>query len=119
MKKLHFLKTAMLLALTAVSTVLLADKGAGKKSKVKTSLNITTTRSSLKGAVLSNLHNGLYYKGSLLTTRRTAGNLLVNSSITTYQKGNTTYIIPYKSKVTVPDIQQGYTGVKLIIRSNK
>jgi hypothetical protein len=40
----------------------------------------------------------------------------MNNSLITYQKGNTTYIIPYKSKITVPDIQPGYTGMKIIIR---
>ena len=40
-----------------------------------------------------------------------------NNSLITYQKGNTTYIIPYKQKVALPEIKQGYTGIKLIIRS--
>lgn len=119
MRKLNFIRTALFLTLLAFSTALLADKGAGKKSKVRTNLNLTNTRSSLKGTVLSNLNSGIYYKGSLLTTRRSSGNTLINSSITTYQKGNITYIIPYKNKVTVPEIQPGYTGMKLIIRSNK
>lgn len=119
MRKLPFIKTVLLLTLTVSSMVLLADKGAGKKSKVRTNLNLTTTRSTLKGTVLSNLNSGIYYKGSLLATRRAAGNTLINSSITTYQKGNITYIIPYKNKVTVPEIQPGYTGMKLIIRTNR
>ena len=37
-------------------------------------------------------------------------------SVLTYQKGNMTYIIPYKQKIILSDIKQGYTGMKLIIR---
>ncbi len=119
MKTQNFIKAVLVLTLMAFSSALLADKGVGKKSKARTNLNITTTRASLKGSVLSNMHTGMYYKGSLLTTRRTAGNTLINSSLTTYQKGNITYIIPYKNRVAVPDLKPGYTGLKLIIRSNK
>jgi len=40
----------------------------------------------------------------------------MNRSIITYQKGNTTYIVPYKTKISIPDVQPGYTGVKIILR---
>ena len=103
----------------SVAGVTFADRGAGKKSKVKTVLNINTGNS-LKNSILTNIRYGMTYKGSLLTTtRQTNSNAIVNSSLMTYQKGNTTYIIPYKNKLTVVDMKPGYTGVKLIIRSKK
>jgi hypothetical protein len=113
-------KATIILTLVSVTMASFADRGTGKKSKVKTALNITTPTASLKSSILSNIKsNGLSYKGSLLSTRKTGPNTVISSSLMTYQKGNTTYIIPYKNKVTIPEMKQGYTGVKLIIRSNK
>jgi hypothetical protein len=36
----------------------------------------------------------------------------------TYQKGNTVYIIPHKQVIAVPEMKQGYTGMKIIIRTH-
>jgi hypothetical protein len=113
-------KAGIILALVSVTMVTFADKGAGKKSRAKTAMNINTTSStSLKASILFNIKNGLTYKGSLLANRKVVSNTITSSSLITYQKGNTTYIIPYKNKVTVPEIRQGYAGLKLIIRSKK
>jgi hypothetical protein len=112
-------KAAIILALVSVTTVVFADRGTGKKSKVKTTLNINSASTTLKSSILSNIKNGLAYKGSFLAPRQINNSVIINNTLMTYQKGNTTYIIPYKSKVTVPDMRQGYTGVKLIIRSKK
>ena len=112
-------KTAIILALVSVTTVVFADRGTGKKSKVKTTLNINSTSATLKSSILSNIKNGLAYKGSFSAPRQINNSVITSNTLMTYQKGNTTYIIPYKSKVTVPDMKQGYAGVKLIIRSKK
>jgi len=117
--KRHIKKTLILVMLICIAGVTFADRGVGKKSKVKTVLNINTG-ATLKSSMVNNIRYGLTYKGSLLTTTRQANtSTVVNSSLMTYQKGNTTYIIPYKNKITVADMKQGYTGVKLIIRSRK
>lgn len=116
----RFIKKAIIvLTLTNVTMVTFADRGAGKKSRVKTTLNINTTSVSLKSSILNTIKNGLTYKGSLLANRKVVNNTLISSSLMTYQKGNTTYIIPYKSRVTVPEMKPGYAGLKLIIRSKK
>ena len=44
------------------------------------------------------------------------GSAIMNNTLVTYQKGNTTYIIPYKNKITIAEMRQGYTGMKVIIR---
>jgi hypothetical protein len=116
--KRHIRKMMVVSMLVSVGTIAFADRGAGKKSKAKTILNISTA-TPLKSSIFGSLKSGLTYKGSLLTTRQTSTGSMVNNSLMTYQKGNTTYIIPYKSKITVPDTKQNYTGVKLIIRRNK
>ncbi len=101
--------------LFSVVTEAWADRGIGKKNKNKTILNISAP-ADIKNSIGFNLKSGLSYKGSLLNTRSTMGNSIINTSIVTYQKGNTTYIIPYKNKITVAEMRQGYTGMKIIIR---
>jgi len=116
----RLLKIAIItVILSGVAGVMFADRGAGKRNKLKTLLNINTNYS-LKNSLTANIKTGLTYKGSLLTSnQQVAGTSIISNSLMTYQKGNITYIIPYKQKFTVPDMQQGYTGLKLIIRSKK
>jgi hypothetical protein len=99
--------------------VTFADRGTGKRNKLKTLLNINTNYS-LKNSLSANIKTGLTYKGSLLTSnRQVIGTSVISNSLMTYQKGNITYIIPYKQKMVMPEMTQGYTGLKLIIRSKK
>ena len=95
----------------------LADKGIGKKNKTKVTLNITTTNS-LRNSISLNLKSGLKYTGSLLVSQQVDGKSLLSNTLLTYQKGNTVYIIPHKQIIAVPEITQGYTGMKLIIKSH-
>ncbi len=104
---------ASVLAGTALSA--LADRGIGRKSKNKVSLNITVP-STLRNSISFNLKSGLTYTGSLLSKKQVVNGVFVNNTLITYQKGNTVYIVPYKQKILVPDMSQGYTGTKLIIR---
>jgi hypothetical protein len=107
------LLTVLVLFSTTLSA--LADRGVGKKGKTKTfTLNITTP-SSLRSSVSLNLKSGLIYKGSTLGTNT---GVSASRSIVSYQKGNNVYVLPYKQKIAVPELRQGYTGFKLIIRSN-
>lgn len=108
-----------LLAVTLLFSVVIdawADRGIGRRGKNKTVLNITVP-SNIKNCIAFNLKSGLAYKGSLLNTSRPSiGNSIINTTVITYQKGNTTYIIPYKNKMTIAEMRQGYTGMKIIIR---
>ncbi len=94
-----------------------ADRGISKKSKNKIILNIATNNS-FKNAISFNLRTGLKYKGSLLSGTQQENNTVVNNNLVTYQKGNTIYIVPNKQKILIPEVRQGYTGMKLIIKSN-
>lgn len=103
-----------LLVLFSTSLSALADRGIGKKNKARVfTLNISTP-STIRNAVSLNLRSGLTYKGSSLGSAN--GNSA--KSIISYQKGNNVYVLPYKHKIAVPELTQGYTGLKLIIRSN-
>ena len=113
-----FTKKLLTIALLfSVAQVAMADRGVGKKSKNKTILNIYTP-STLRNSIAFNLKSGLSYKGSLLSNNNTVGNSIMSNSLVTYQKGNITYVVPYKHKIVVPEIKQGYTGMKIIIRSH-
>lgn len=110
-------KCVMVTMLLSLGNVTFADRGAGKKTKLKTLLNINTNAGiSLKNSFALNVKLGLVYKGSISPSAKGTG-FMQNNSLITYQKGNTTYIIPYKQKVAMPEIKQGYSGIKLIIRS--
>lgn len=111
--------TKKLLLITLIfsigGSVAWADRGVGKKGKSKTILNISPSFN-IKNSISFNLKYGLSYNGSLLNNNLKVGNSMVSNSVVTYQKGSTTYIIPYKHKIAIPEIRQGYTGMKLIIR---
>jgi len=103
--------------LAGITFSALADRGVGKKTKAKVGLNITTTNS-LKNSISVNLKSGLRYTGSLLVNQQSAGNAISSNTLLTYQKGNTVYIIPHKQVIAVPEMRQGYTGMKIIIRTH-
>ncbi|MEO7263839.1 MAG: hypothetical protein ABIW38_02950 [Ferruginibacter sp.] len=113
-------KIAKILFLVAILNGIMltgyADRGVGKKSKPKVALNIATNSQS--GSLSFNLKSGLQYKGSLLNNVTTTGSSITYNTLVTFQKGNTIYILPYKQKILVPEIKQGYTGLKLIIKTN-
>ncbi|MBX2887167.1 MAG: hypothetical protein KF829_00800 [Ferruginibacter sp.] len=92
-----------------------ADRGVGKK-KGKVLLNIKTTGNSFQQDIAYNLKSGLKYSGSILTNTK-AGGFSSGNVLVTYQKGNSIYIMPYKQKVVMSDIQPGYTGMKLVIKA--
>jgi hypothetical protein len=108
----------MLIAFAFVSAALsaVADRGIGKKSKTsKITLNISTP-STIKSSLSFNLKNGLKYTGAINAGKQVNSNSMLKNTLVTYQKGNTTYIIPYKQKIVIPEVKQGYTGMKVIIR---
>lgn len=107
----------VIVMLTGIAISALADKGIGKKSNTKVNLNITTTNS-LRNSISLNLKSGLKYTGSLLVNQQVEGRSLINNTLLTYQKGNTTYIIPHRQIIAVPESSQGYNGVKLIIKTH-
>ena len=90
-----------------------ADRGVNKK-KNKVVLNIKSPYN-FKSSLNFNLKNGLKYTGTLLPSSIIANSSSFNYLIT-YQKGNSVYILPYKQKMVVADVRQGYAGAKLIIR---
>src|SRR5689334_15714872 len=105
-------KSIMIIAILSGNMLMaFADRGIGRKAKNKISLNIPMN-SSLKNSLSFNLKSGLKYKGSLLTGVQRDGDLVISNNIVTYQKGCNLYIIPYKQKILIPEVKEGYTGMK-------
>ena len=115
LKKARFI--LFVLMLSGVGFSAMADKGIGKKNKTKITLNINTGNS-IRKSISLNLKTGLRYTGSLMASQQLSGTSYLNSTLLTYQKGNTVYIIPQKQIYTVPEIKPGYTGLKLIIKTH-
>ena len=111
-------KLFRILSLVTVFTIQMnlsfADRGVGKK-KNKVILNIKTPNH-FQSSLNFNLKNGLKYTGSLINTSLTTTPPNSFSYLVTYQKGNSVYILPYKQKIFVADVRQGFAGTKLIIR---
>lgn len=105
---------AILLFFCFVAYVATADRGGfGRRNKIH--FNIITL-STLKTSVAFNLRSGLNYKGNTILTQQQIGNSIFTSSLVSYQKGNTIYILPYKQKVLIQTYSPS-SGSKLIIRS--
>jgi hypothetical protein len=111
----NWLKIAFV-SLFVVSTIgaVYADRGVGKRARSKTNLNVSMPSGSLRGSLGLNLKSGLAYKGSLQTTK-----LDVSQTLVSFQKGNTTYLLPFKAKLVSPDLRPGYSGLKIVIRAPK
>lgn len=107
----------VVLLFSSIGFSAMADKGIGKKSKSKVNLNITTANT-LRSSISLNLTSGLKYTGSLLVDQKIDGKSFFSNTLLTYEKGNTVYIIPHKQVIAMPDMKQGYTGMKIIIKSH-
>ena len=107
----------IVLMLSGIGFSALADKGIGKKNKSKVTLNINAGNS-IRNSIALNLKSGLKYTGTLLVGQQVNGSSYLNKTLLTYQKGNTVYIIPHKQVVAIPEMKQGYTGMKLIIKTH-
>jgi hypothetical protein len=94
-----------------------ADRGLKKKNKNKVILNINSVPS-FKSALTFNMKNGLKYKGLTFLDAQNENAFITTRSIVSFQKGNTIYLVPNSQKVIIPEITQGYTGMKLIIKSS-
>lgn len=110
MKKIARISLLVLIA-TGLAHASFADRGIGKK-KARVILNIKSP-SSFNTTLNFNLKNGMKYTGSLISASALSNG---QNALLTYQKGSCVYIIPYKQKILVADVKQGFAGTKLIIK---
>ena len=104
----------VLVVFNSATALASADRGGFGRKRSKVHLNITTFHS-LKKSIPFNIKSGLTCRGSMLVDQQQVGTTFYNSTLLTYKKGNTVYVLPYKQKVLIPDYKPS-TGYKLIIR---
>jgi hypothetical protein len=94
--------TAMGLLLFAVTALAFASKGGGDKKKRQDFENSFTP---INAASSFTLKKAPLYSGSTVTFHPQADNRISLNAMITYQRGNTTFILPYQYKVNItPDI---------------
>ncbi len=93
-----------LLAVSTVSSFAMLGDGRERKPKTKTLL----TQSNIKYTGTFSLKSGYNYRGQRVFDLNKTEKFIDLNTVVTYQKGNTTYIIPLKKKVYVSgNIQNG------------
>jgi hypothetical protein len=90
--------TAVSLLLFAVTALAFASKGGGEKKKHHEFDNSFTP---INAASSFSLKKSPLYSGSIVTFHPQADNRMSMSAMITYQRGNTTYILPYQYKVNI------------------
>ncbi len=89
-----FLLSAALIGFTFFAFASIGgDKNKSKSTSVKAGF------SPLKTASGFTLKSGLNYRGSVILSQQKSDKYITYTSLVTYQKGNTTYILPNKYKV--------------------
>lgn len=90
--------TAISLLLFAVTVLAFASKGGGEKKKHHEFDNSFTP---INSASSFSLKRSPLYSGSIVSFRPQADNRMSINAMITYQRGNTTFILPYQYKVNV------------------
>jgi hypothetical protein len=94
-----------------------ADRGLRRKSKNRVTLNIAT-ENSFNNSLSINLKTGMKYKGLLFSGTPLNNPNFYYGNVRQYQKGNTIYLVPSKPQMLTPEVKQGYTGLKLVLKSS-
>jgi len=114
-------KSAVFTAATAIAFLGFASSGGGggkNKSKLDFNKEFVPVRTS--GGFT--LKSGPNYRGSRLLNVQKKNDAVLFNSVVTYQKGNTTYILPYKNKMSLPgklDNRNNLNAVDVKIRLGK
>ena len=106
---------AIVVILCGIGYLSFADRGGiGRKNKPQFNIEFHGT---LKNSIRFNLKSGLVFRGSDIISKQRIGNSVVTESVMSFQKGKTTYLIPYKQRIVVQEYSK--EGYKLIIRPKK
>lgn len=92
---------AMSLLLFAVTALAFASKGGGEKKKHR---ELENSFSPINASSSFTLKKSPLYSGSIVSFRPQADNRISLNAMITYQRGNTTFILPYQYKVNISPV---------------
>ena len=93
-------KMLVFAVLIGFAVLTFASMGGGKKSKTTPVKNDFVPIRTSNGFTLK---SGPLYRGSSIISQEKSRNTIVLNSLMTYQKGNTTFIMPYQQKISIPN----------------
>ena len=110
-------KVAVCFALIAVAALTFGSTGGGgnKNSSLSFNKDFTTIRTT--GGFT--LKAGPMYRGSQLLNMQKQRDVVLLKSVVTYQKGNTTFILPYQYKMAKPAMKSNLNAVDVKINLHK
>ena len=110
-------KVAVCFALIAVAALTFGSTGGGgnKNSSLSFNKDFTTIRTT--GGFT--LKAGPMYRGSQLLNMQRQRDVVLLKSVVTYQKGNTTFILPYQYKMAKPAMKSNLNAVDVKINLHK
>lgn len=113
------LKIAVVLLFTGFTFAALGSIGGG--SKAKTSNLLKADFAPIRTSRGFSLRSGFKYTGSITLSEDKTSSFVNYNSLVTYQKGNTTYILPnhYKVSLTTPDVKSNLQLLNLRIKLSK
>jgi hypothetical protein len=98
---LRFTAVSLLLAVTALA---FASTGGGKKKRHELENNFTP----INAASSFSLKKTSLYSGSMVSFHSQTENRVSMNAMITYQRGNTTFILPYQYKVSIGPVSPNY-----------
>ena len=117
-KRSFFRKTGICFAFITMGFITFGSSGGGGGKSTRNDLNFkdfTPIRTS--GGFT--LKAGPMYRGSQLLNMHQQNNAVVLSSVITYQRGNTTYILPYKYRMSKPVVKSNLSALDVKIPLHK
>ena len=111
-------KAAICFALTAVAVITFGSSGGGGGDKNK-NRNFNKDFTTIRTSSGFTLKAGPMYNGSQSLNVRNQKDVVCMSSIVTYQKGNTTFILPYKSRMSRTTLKSNLNALDVKIKLGK
>lgn len=95
-------KSAICFALIAIGFLTFASKGGGGGDKDKKT-PVTSHFTPIRTTGGFTLKAGPVYRGSQLFSQQKKNDVVTFNTVITYKRGNTTFILPYKYKMSLPN----------------
>lgn len=95
------LAVTLLVAFSAIASF--ATLGDGKKKSTSSKTSILSSKSNSAGSFT--LRSGYTYRGNQVINTKKQTSYISLNTVVTYQKGNTTYIVPLKKKVILSNVK--------------